>query len=74
MATTVVRRWGNSMAIRIPKHLAQKVDIDVDMEVEVLAVEGHLVLRPTRSVLTFDDLLKEHEQRLDMKKEKVEAK
>lgn len=68
MSNTIVRKWGNSMAVRIPRHLAKKANIDIDTEVEVLAVEGHIVVRPARNILTFADLIEEAEKRNKEKK------
>jgi antitoxin MazE len=44
---TKVGRWGNSLAVRIPKALAEEVRLDVETEVE-LSVEGdRLLVEPT---------------------------
>ena len=74
MSNTIVRKWGNSMAVRIPRHLAKKANIDIDTEVEVLAVEGHIVVRPARNILTFADLIEEADLKKDTEKRKKEKK
>jgi antitoxin MazE len=44
---TKVGRWGNSLAVRIPKDLAEEARLDVETEVE-LSVEGdRLLVEPT---------------------------
>lgn len=44
---TKVGRWGNSLAVRIPKDLAEEARLEVDTEVE-LSVEGdRLLVEPT---------------------------
>jgi antitoxin MazE len=48
MATTV-QRWGNSLGVRIPKALAEQVDLKEGTEVEFDAAEGGLTIRPRRS-------------------------
>ncbi|MGH7587025.1 MAG: AbrB/MazE/SpoVT family DNA-binding domain-containing protein [Gemmatimonadota bacterium] len=55
---TKVGRWGNSLAVRIPKDLAEEARLDVETEVE-LSVEGNRVLvEPTaRGRWTLRDLL-----------------
>ncbi len=40
---TKVGRWGNSLAVRIPRALAEEAGLDVETEVE-LSVEGDRVL------------------------------
>ena len=55
-----VQKWGNSLAVRIPKSFAAEVGIDQDSEVELSLLDGKLVLVPIapRSV-TLDALLAE---------------
>ena len=45
---TRAQRWGNSLGIRIPKALAQEVDVATDSEVEILARDGEIVIRPIK--------------------------
>ena len=55
---TKVGRWGNSLAVRIPKDLAEEARLDVETEVE-LSVEGdRLLVAPTAARgWTLSDLL-----------------
>lgn len=55
---TRVQKWGNSLAVRIPKSFATEIGIDQDSEVELSLLDGTLVLVPVapRS-LTLSDLL-----------------
>ena len=55
---TKVGRWGNSLAVRIPKDLAKEARLDVETEVE-LSVEGNrLLVEPTaQRRWTLPDLL-----------------
>ncbi|MFF2885540.1 AbrB/MazE/SpoVT family DNA-binding domain-containing protein [Paenibacillus sp. NPDC057967] len=50
-----VKKWGNSLGIRIPKSLALKVGIEEGSEVDLDVEDGHLVIKP-KSV-TLDELL-----------------
>ena len=43
---TRVQRWGNSLAVRIPKTFAQEVGLVADSAVEMRLVDGALVLEP----------------------------
>ena len=46
--TTTVRKWGNSLALRIPSALARDVDLHQGSVVEVAVVEGKMVVKPTK--------------------------
>jgi antitoxin MazE len=55
---TRVRKWGNSLALRIPKLLAAEVGIEEDTRVELSLVDGKLVITPeTEPELQLEDLL-----------------
>ena len=43
---TKVRRWGNSLAVRIPKAFAEDMGLQEDTPVEIGLVEGDLVVSP----------------------------
>lgn len=53
-----VQRWGNSLAVRIPKPVAQEVGMTADLEVEMSIKSGTLVLAPTRRLYTLEELVK----------------
>lgn len=57
MAT--VQKWGNSLAIRIPRTLAGQLEVDEGAAVELCVREGELVVRPVGSKkLSLGELLK----------------
>jgi antitoxin MazE len=43
---TKVQRWGNSLAVRIPKAFAEDMGLEQDTPVEIGVVEGDLVVSP----------------------------
>ena len=43
---TRVRKWGNSLALRIPQPLARELGLERDGAVEVSLVGGQLVIAP----------------------------
>jgi len=43
---TKVQKWGNSLALRIPKSFASEVGIKNDSQVEMSLVSGKLVVTP----------------------------
>ncbi len=55
---TRVQKWGNSLALRIPKSFATEAGLHADATVELSLVEGNLVVQPIRpQPLTLDQLL-----------------
>jgi antitoxin MazE len=56
---TRVQKWGNSLALRIPKSFAEEAGLRADAPVELSLVEGRLVVQPiTPPLLTLDELLR----------------
>lgn len=55
--TTTIQRWGNSLAIRIPKAYALEAGLAENTEVEIGVHRGKLVVRPARKEWTLDELL-----------------
>jgi len=43
---THLRRWGNSLAVRIPKPLVKEAGLEIDSIVEITFSEGKLVIVP----------------------------
>jgi len=41
---TRVQKWGNSLAVRIPKHLASEAGLDVDVSVDMSVSDGKIML------------------------------
>lgn len=53
-----VQKWGNSLALRIPRSFAVESQIEQGCEVELSLVEGKLVVAPVKKpVHTLDSLL-----------------
>jgi antitoxin MazE len=59
MATKVqITKWGNSLAVRIPKPTAQTAKLKQGDEVEVIAAPGKVELRSTRRKPTLKELVR----------------
>ena len=43
---TKVQKWGNSLALRIPKAFALEAQLENDSVVEVSLVDGQIVIKP----------------------------
>jgi antitoxin MazE len=55
---TRVQKWGNSLALRIPKSFASEVGLQRDSAVEVSLADGTLVIKPvSKPKLTLKQLL-----------------
>ena len=52
-----VTRWGNSLAVRIPKALAEQTLIEEGSEVELSVTEGVLTIRPRALTYRLEELL-----------------
>jgi antitoxin MazE len=44
---TQIQKWGNSLAVRIPKAFANHLGLDQDSTIELALEDGCLVLKPT---------------------------
>lgn len=58
---TKAQKWGNSLAVRVPKHVAQEAGIGPDDVLDAEVVSGKIMLTPAREALPeyrLDDLLK----------------
>jgi antitoxin MazE len=55
---TSVQRWGNSLAIRIPKAFALQAELSEDAPVDLVIEGDTLVVRPVRKEWTLDELLR----------------
>jgi antitoxin MazE len=55
---TKVQKWGNSLALRIPKSFATEIGLLNDSLVEVALIDGKLVIAPIAApTYVLDDLL-----------------
>jgi antitoxin MazE len=57
MMRVAVRKWGNSLAVRIPRAFAEDVRLTEGSEVDVKVERGRLVLVPLDPTATLADLL-----------------
>jgi antitoxin MazE len=55
---TKVQKWGNSLALRIPKTFAHDAQLKNDSTVEISLVDGQIVIKPvTERRWTLEELL-----------------
>lgn len=49
--TVALKKWGNSLALRIPKDIVTTLSIEYNSVMELVVVDGTLVLKPQKSTL-----------------------
>ena len=54
---TKIQRWGNSLAVRVPKAIAETVGLRRDDEVTMEVDDGKVILLPRRGGFRLEDLL-----------------
>ena len=54
--STTVQKWGNSLGVRIPKHLAQQARLHEGARVDLVADADRIIIRPV-VVPTLEALL-----------------
>ncbi len=54
---TTIKKWGNSLAIRIPKVIAEELNLKNNTKVKLRSDNGSLVVRSVEIKYTLDDLL-----------------
>ena len=55
---TKVARWGNSLALRIPRKMASSHQLDEGSDIEIIEDQGDIRIRPVARKVSLDDLLK----------------
>ena len=54
---TRVQKWGNSLAVRIPKPVAEQIGLEDLAAVEMSVRNGNLILAPARPEYSLKDLV-----------------
>jgi antitoxin MazE len=52
-----LRKWGNSLGLRIPHPIAKSFDLDDNSIVELIECQDSLILKKKKNSLTLDELL-----------------
>ncbi len=57
----IIKKWGNSLAARIPMPIAKAIGIDVDQRISIEADNGRIIITPVYEDIVYklDDLLKD---------------
>lgn len=58
LMSTTVQKWGNSLGIRIPSQIAEKIAISQGSEVDLMVSDDHsLIVIPKKKKPTLEELL-----------------
>ncbi len=57
MAVQLVKKWGNSLAVRLPAAVMEAAQLALDQAVEVRAENGRVIIEPVARSYSLDDLL-----------------
>jgi antitoxin MazE len=57
MAKAQLAKWGNSLAVRIPKNVAEQAHLREGDSVMIEALEGHIEVRPAERIPTLEELV-----------------
>ncbi len=52
-----IRKWGNSLGLRIPKAFAEEAKLDSGSEVDLELRKGEIIIRPVTSACDLEELL-----------------
>ncbi|SDC60294.1 antitoxin MazE [Pelagirhabdus alkalitolerans] len=54
---TEVKKWGNSLAIRIPQQIAKELNIDIGTEIDMTLHDDELTIKVKQQDETLEDLI-----------------
>lgn len=57
MSHATIGKWGKSLGVRLPADAARALGLDVGSEVDIVAGDGEIVLRPAARPKSLRDLL-----------------
>jgi antitoxin MazE len=55
-----IQKWGNSQGVRIPKSILSSADFAEGEEVEIIAIEGKIVIEHSKRHKTLKERFKEY--------------
>jgi len=68
--TTTIKRWGNSAAIRIPRHILAQANLEEETDVEIILIkEGEITLRAVRKRKSIQELFADYDEGFFQSKE-----
>lgn len=57
-AEVTVKKWGNSLAVRLPKEITNDVNLHEDSKIRLNVIDGNIVATPVKeNKITLDSIL-----------------
>lgn len=56
---TTIQKWGNSLAVRIPRPFAEEIDLRENSSVDLTVKSGKLVIVPVEPAVTLESLVEQ---------------
>ena len=55
----IIKKWGNSLATRIPKAIVESINLRLNQKVDIEAVNGRIIITPIKQKMEYslDELL-----------------
>ena len=54
---TTVQKWGNSLAVRLPKRIAEDTEVSEGISMEIRTENGKIILSPVKKEQTLEQLI-----------------
>jgi len=54
---SIVAKWGNSLAIRIPKNIADQINLKEGASISIDVTDNNIVITPKQRKYTLEELL-----------------
>jgi antitoxin MazE len=54
---TTIQKWGNSLAIRIPKNITKETKVSEGSNINIITENGKIILNPTTKEYSLKELL-----------------
>ena len=54
--TAIIQKWGNSQGLRLTKYLLKDAHLDVGDEVEIIAKESKIIIKPVSKIKNRFDI------------------
>jgi antitoxin MazE len=57
MSVQILKKWGNSPAVRIPATLMEQANLSIDQAIEVRVENGRVVIEPAKQEYSLEAML-----------------
>ncbi len=58
MMKTTIQKWGNSLAVRIPKNITKDTRLSEGSNINIIVEDGNIILSPSAKEYSLKELLK----------------